>query len=297
MLGIYVTAVEPMRSFVARLSEAERRPGVLSVSLAHSFPWGDSVDMGARVVVVADGDDDLAHTIAEELARDFFAMRREVTLAPLSMEDALDTAFSRPSADAPVVVADIADNAGGGAPSDSTFVLRELLERDAENAAIAAIWDPVVVRLAFAAGVGASLTVRLGGKLGPTSGDPLDLTVTVEGLVRELIQRWPQTRGRHVDVPYGDSAWLRAGGVDVIVNSIRTQVKGLEPFTAFGIDPTAKHVLVVKSTNHFRAAFEPIASEVIYMSAPGALTFDFPSIPYRRLDTNKYPWIDDPWAT
>lgn len=295
MLGIYVTPLEPMRSFVDRMSETERRPGVLSVSLGHSFPWGDSVDMGVRTLVVADGDAELALRVAEELGRELFALRHEVSLAPVALHDALDKALSLPVGNGPTVVADIADNAGGGAPSDATFVLRELLERGAENVALAMIWDPIAVEQAVAAGVGATLTLRLGGKLGPTSGDPLDMTVTVEGLVPDLVQRWPQTSGRDVDIPSGDAAWLRAAGVDVIVNSIRTQVKGLEPFTAFGIDPAEKDIVVVKSTNHFRAAYEPIAGEVVYMSAPGALTFDFPSIPYRHLDRNKYPWVDDPW--
>src|SRR5262249_36755534 len=161
----------------------ERLPGVLSVSLGHGFPWGDSVDMGARVLVIADGDAELARTVADQLSGDFFALRREVSLVPLPMRDALDTAFASTG---PVVVADIAANAGGGAPSDSTFVLRELLERDAQDVAVAMICDPIAVAQAFAAGVGASLPLRLGGKLGRTSGDPLDLTVTVEGLVPEL---------------------------------------------------------------------------------------------------------------
>jgi microcystin degradation protein MlrC len=130
--------------------------------------------------------------------------------------------------------------------------------------------------------------------MGVTSGDPLDLTVTVKGLLPELVQRWPQQSG-HIDISCGESAWLRAGDVDVIVNSTRTQVLGLEVFTAFGIDPTTKRLLVVKSSNHFRAAYGPIASEVIYMGAAGALTFDFQSIPYQSLDTHKYPWVDDPW--
>jgi microcystin degradation protein MlrC len=297
LLGVYVTPLEPMRSFVDRMTEIEQRPGVLSVSLGHSFPWGDSTDMGVRTLVVADGDEALARSVAGEVGRDFFAIRREAAIAHMSLTDALDHAFSLPQTGAPVVVADIADNAGGGAPSDSTFVLRELLERRATSVALAMVWDPIVVQQAFAAGVGASLRVRLGGKMGVSSGDPLDLDVTVEGLVPELVERWPQTGGAYIDWACGDAAWLRAGGVDVIVNSTRVQVKGLEPFTAFGIDPASRHVLVVKSTNHFRAAFEPIASEIVYMSAPGALTFDFTSIPYRHLDTGKYPWLEDPWQT
>jgi microcystin degradation protein MlrC len=296
MLGLYVTPLEPMRSFVDRMSKTERRPGVLSVSLGHSFPWGDSADMGVRVLGVADGDHALAHSIAEELGGEFYGMRHEVSLQPISMEDALDEALSRPSSSGPIVVADVADNAGGGAASDATFVLRELLERKAENAAVAMLWDPIAVEQAVAAGVGARLTLRLGGKMGVSSGDPLDLTVTVKGLVPELVQRWPQTCG-HREISCGESAWLQAAGVDVIVNSTRTQVLGLEVFTAFGIDPTTKHVLILKSANHFRAAYGPIASDVIYMCAPGALTFDFPSIAYQNLDTHKYPWVDDPWQT
>jgi microcystin degradation protein MlrC len=81
----------------------------------------------------------------------------------------------------------------------------------------------------------------------------------------------------------------------VIVNSTRSQVVCLEVFTAFGIDSASKGILVLKSANHFRAAFGPIAAEVIYMGAPGAITFDFDSIPYRYLDKNKYPWVEDPW--
>jgi len=296
MLGLYVTPLEPMRSFVARMSETERRPGVLSVSLGHSFPWGDSADMGVRVLAIADGDHELAHSVAEELGREFYGLRHEVSLQPISMKDALDKALSSPPSSGLIVVADVADNAGGGAASDATFVLRELLARNAENAAVAMLWDPIAVEQAVAAGVGASLTLRLGGKMGVTSGDPLDLTVAVKGLVPELVQRWPQTCG-HREISCGESAWLEAGGVDVIVNSTRTQVLGLEVFTAFGIDPTTKHVLVLKSANHFRAAYGPIASDVIYMCASGALTFDFPSIQYRHLDTNKYPWVDDPWQT
>jgi microcystin degradation protein MlrC len=207
------------------------------------------------------------------------------------MKDALDRAFALSPASGPIVVADMADNAGGGAASDSTFVLRELLKRKVESTAVAMFWDPIAVEQAVNAGVGATLSLRLGGKMGPTSGDPLDLTVTVNGLVPDLVQRAPLTHG-HTEISCGESAWLRVEGVDVIVHSIRAQVRGLEVFTAFGIDPTTKHVLVVKSANHFRAAFGPIASQVVYMGAAGALTFDFPSIPYRHLDKDKYPWVD-----
>lgn len=293
MLGIYPTSSEPMRSFVDAMVEAERRPGVLSVSLAHSFPWGDSVDMGARALAVTNGNPVQAEALAEEVGRRFHSLRREVSLQPLPMEDALDRAFSVfASVGGPVVVADVSDNAGGGAPSDSTYVLRELLKRGAEDAALAMMWDPIAVQQAFAAGEGAELTLRLGGKMGPQSGDPLDLTTRVTALASDLVQHWPQDHG-FLTVPVGECARLTVDGVDIIVSRKRQQVLGLEVFTALGVDPLKRAVLVVKSSNHFRAAFGPIASEVIYMAAPGALTFDFPTIPYKRLNTLKYPWVND----
>jgi microcystin degradation protein MlrC len=293
MVGNYPTWPQPMRSFVDSMMEAESTPGVLSVSLAHCFPWGDAPEMGARAMAVTDGDAELALAVAEEFGRAFYRLRTEVDLQPRPMQEALDRARSAASVNGPVVVADCADNAGGGAPSDSTFALRELLERKVENAALAMIWDPVVVDQAFAAGEGATLTVRLGGKMGPQSGDPLDVDAAVAALAPELVQRWPQTDG-HMDVPAGACARLTVAGVDVIVSSVRHQVLGLEVFTALGIDPTARDLLVVKSANHFHAAFGPIASEVIYMTTPAALSYDYPSLPYRLLDTNKYPWVSDP---
>jgi microcystin degradation protein MlrC len=247
------------------------------------------------MLVVADGDVAAAQALADKLGREFYEQRDEVSLKPIPMKEALDYALSRTGSGRPVVVADMADNPGGGAPSDSTFVLRELLERKVRNAAIALFWDPIAVQLAFGAGEGATLTLRLGGKMGPMSGDPLDLTVTVNGLKTDLVQRFPQITG-YIEAPVGAGACLTCEGIDIIVGSDRHQVFGTELFTEFGVEPADRDLLVVKSSNHFRAAYAPIASEIVYMSAPGALGFDFGSMPYKRLDKNKYPIVDDPWV-
>ena len=295
MIGLYSTPPEPMRTFVNRLRSAERQAGILSVSLGHGFPWGDSPATGTRMIVVSDGDPESAETLAAELGREFFSLRHDVCLQASAMTVALDHAISVARSSRPVVLADISDNAGGGAPSDSTFVLQELLEREVEDAALALLWDPIAVQQAFAAGEGAELTLRLGGKMGPSSGQPLDLTVRVRALVQDLVQRWPQADG-FADIPCGECVCLTCGGVDIVVGSVRQQVVGLDVFTAFGIDPTERQLLVVKSMNHFHAAFAPIAAEVVYMSAPGTLDLDPRAIPYRHVDTHKFPWLDDPWS-
>ena len=294
MVGLYPTVREPMRSFVdSVLHGAEREHGVLAASVGHGFPYLDAPGAGARALVITDGDPSRAAQIAEQIGTGLYAIRGEATLSPLSLRDGLDKALSDKGSGGPVVIADIADNAGGGAPSDSTFILRELLERGVGGVGLGPVWDPVAVQLAFAAEKGATLTLRLGGKMGPDSGDPLDLTVRVKGLVRNLLQRWPQLDG-YAEMPLGDAACLEVEGIDVTVVSLRDQAFGIELFTAFGVDPREKRLLVLKSANHFRAAYDAIARDVIYVDANGALPSNPRAIPYTRFDLQAYPWSDDP---
>jgi microcystin degradation protein MlrC len=294
MVGLFRTPLEPMRSFVDGMLAREGKGGVLSVSLAHGFPWGDVPVNGAQALVVTDGDPAKAAQIATELGQEFFSLRHQLYQPVLSIDEALDQALA--VGEGPVVIADQADNSGGGAPGDSTFVLRAMLERGIENAGVAMIWDPVAVHVAMAAGKGATLDLRLGGKMGPTSGDPLDLTTTVTGIAENMSQDWPQQQGRSLNIPCGDAVALHTKGIDIIVNSLRKQVFSPQVFSNLGVDPSTKRLLVVKSIQHFYAAFAPIASEIIYMAAPGAVAPRFTEIPYKRANVNMYPWVDDPFA-
>ena len=293
MIGMYLTPFQPMRGFVDDMIAAEAETGVLSLSLAHCFPWADVPTCGARMLAVTDDAPALAERLAREFGQRFFGLRRELDLPSLSLDEALEQALALDAK--PVVIADQADNPGGGAPSDSTFVLRELLERGIEDVALGMIWDPVAVKLAQAAGEGAELSLRLGGKMGPMSGDPLDLDVTVRGLIENMDQFWTQSDGK-LGIPCGDSAALHCRGIDIIVNSERCQVLSPTVFSNFGIDPQSKRLLVVKSTQHFYAGFAPIAAKIIYMAGPGAIPPRFTEIPYQRVDLRKYPWLDDPFA-
>ncbi len=293
MIGLFLTPYEPMRGFVDAMMAREQAPGLLSLSLAHCFPWADVPTCGAQMLVVADDDPALAADVAREFGQRFFALRHALDPKSLSLDDALDKALALPGR--PVVVADQADNAGGGAPSDSTFVLRALLERGVTEAALGMIWDPIAVKTAMSAGEGAQLDLRLGGKMGPMSGDPLDLRVRVAGVIPDMQQYWLQNDGE-LAIPCGDSVALHCQGIDIIVNSDRGQVLSPTVFSNFGIDPKSKRLLVVKSTQHFYAGFAPIAHEIIYMAGPGAIPPRFTEIPYQRADLRKYPWLDDPFG-
>ncbi|MBA3874921.1 MAG: M81 family metallopeptidase, partial [Anaerolineae bacterium] len=211
MIGLFYPTAEPMKSYVARLKALEGKDGVLSVSLAHCFPWGDVPDLGAKTLVVTDNNAAQASKLAEDLGRELYNMRETVYPRYQGIDAALDEALALGKS--PVVLADVSDNSGGGAPGDSTFVLRRLLERKIENAALGCIWDPVAVSVAMDAGVGAKLDMRIGGKMGPMSGDPVDIRVKVGKIARGATQMFAEGPS-----PLGDAVALHGpNGIDIVV--------------------------------------------------------------------------------
>ncbi len=291
MIDVFPTSRQPMRAFVDRLFEIERTdPKVLSLSLIHGFMAGDVTEMGTRMLVITDGDAAYGAKLAETLGREVFAMRGQSMPVQLSPEDAI--AAARAVGRGPVVIADVWDNPGGGVAGDSTVLLRALIDAGVRNAAIATIWDPIAVSLCFTAGEGAVIPLRFGGKSAPGCGEPFDATVRVTRLVRNAQQSFGT-----MPVAMGDCAVIEVEGIEVILNSERSQAFERSVFTAVGIDPLSKDILVVKSTNHFHADFIRIASEVIYCEAGSP----YPNRPqrtaYRKAPRRIWPIVDDPFAS
>ncbi|MGE0724390.1 MAG: M81 family metallopeptidase [Alphaproteobacteria bacterium] len=289
MINSYPTSRQPMRGFVDKIMAMEGKDGILSISIAHCFPYADVPDVGTKVLVVTDNQPEKGAKLAEQLGKELWEMRNDVRPPFLSIDEALDKASARN--DGTVVIADPSDNAGGGAPSDSTYILRRMMERKITNAALGPIWDPIAVRMCFDAGEGARFALRFGGKMGPTSGDPIDATVTVTKLVRNATQTFG-----HALSQVGDAAAIDVDGIAIVLITNRQQAKGTDLFTNLGIDPTKRRMVVVKSTNHFYASFGPIAAEVLYTDAPGSLPRDFTKLPYTRVKRPKWPLDPNPWA-
>jgi microcystin degradation protein MlrC len=292
MIGMYHTTREPMSGFVDRMYALEREPGVLNVWLAHGFPYGDVPSIGAHVVVATDNDPTKARDIARRLRDEFFEMRDAVSTTTLNIEAALDLALE--DGRRPITIADTADNTGGGAPGDSTFFLDALIKRRIANVAVGPLYDPIAVSVCQDGGTGARLRLRIGGKLGPESGDPLDVDCTVIGLANRVVQTLnggPSSLGAcaavRIHVPGDDH------GIDVLLTTRRVQAGSPELFSGAGIDPTTKRIIVVKSTQHFYAGFAPISARVIYTGDRGALAADMRTIPYKRVRTSDY-WPFNP---
>jgi microcystin degradation protein MlrC len=282
-IASFPTSRQPMRGFVDGIKRLENQGGVLSISVVHSFPYADMPELGAKILVITDDRQDEGDRLARDLGRRLIAIRAQTQPPHLTPDEAIDRALA--STDPrPVVVADPADNPGGGAPADSTVILRRLVERGIENAALAPLFDPMAVRLCFAAGEGARLPLRIGGKTSPASGHPLDAEVEITKLVRDATQTVVGGTGS-----IGDAAAVRIGGVSVVLTSYRNQAWGTDLFSNLGIDPLRQKLLVVKSTNHFFAAFAPIAAEVLYADSGGALPRDYRQIPYQRVRRPIWP--------
>ncbi len=288
MVGFYPTTTEPMKSLVDGFRRAELRTGVLSVSFAHGFPWGDTPDTGSRILAITDDDPALAVRVASELGMEVYAARDALLPRFAGMDAALDQARQ---SNGLAVLADTADNAGGGAPSDNLALLKAMLDRNVERAVFGAVWDPICAQICADAGVGARLSLRLGGKCGPASGLPLDLTVTVKAVESDFHQGG--LGGSRSAM--GLTAWVEIAGIDVVINSIRTQVFSPDAFTGLGIDLTGKRIVALKSSWHFQAAFGPIADVIIPVATPGAIQMNFAAIDYRKKrDQDFFPRVRDP---
>jgi len=290
MVGLWHTTREPMISFVKRMQSFEGKDGVLSVSLGHGFPWGDVPESGAKLWVVTDNDVAKAQKLADQLGREFWELRDATTTPPVDVDTALDQALAVKGG--PAVLADVADNPGGGAPGDSTFILKRLIERGIGNAVIGAFWDLGAIQICKDAGAGAEIDLRIGGKCGPSSGVPVDLRVKVRAVAEGHLQSMMGTQSL-----LGTGVWVEAAnGLHILLASVRSQILGTDAFTGLGLGLTDKQLVIVKSTQHFHTEFAPLAKAVIYVSTPGAITPDFGNIAYRNRDLNYWPRVDNPHA-
>lgn len=283
MITAIHTTRQPARGFVDRIQALEGQDGILSISVTHGFGWGDVPDMGTKLLVYADGDAAKAQALARQLADELIAMREALNPPYPGIDEALDQALAFEGG--PVVISDGSDNPGGGAAGDSTFILQRLRERGITNVALGPLWDPVAVRIAFDAGLGATLALRVGGKVSPMSGDPLDLVCTVKALQRDLIM----TGLSGAPTPMGDCALIEADGIEILLITLRGQAIGTDMFTQLGCDLAARKIIVVKSSQHFYASYSKLAKQVIYAGAPGSVTHDLTTLPYRHIRRPKWP--------
>jgi microcystin degradation protein MlrC len=289
MLAVWRTPRQPVRGLVDAMSAREGQGGVLSVSFAHGFPWADVPDVGARMIVIADGDAAVADRVARDFQRQIWDLRYQTRDTLLTLDEAVAAALS-PELGV-TVLADVCDNAGAGTSSDATFLLEALVAAGARDVLTGFFWDPVSVKLCFEAGIGSSMPLRIGGKVGPFSGRPVDLDVTVLALAENA-----QITYGNGKQALGDAALVAAGGIHIALNALRTQTFHPDGFAALGADIGDYRSVFVKSAQHFSAGFAPVANRIRYVSAGGAADPDFEKIRLPRAGRPLWPLVEDPFA-
>ena len=298
--------------FKRQLKEWESRPEVICAGLTTVQPWLDIPDLGSSVVITTDNQPALAEELCRSLATQIWQRRREYLPDLVSAEEGVRRAHELCSRHTPCAVAgsdgtrsvpatltvlsDAADATTSGAPGDSVWVLKELVQYDWPRPALLTLVDPELVQRAERAGAGASLDAELGGKRDTQFGTKLQATARVERLFdgRFLLSGHI---GKNLPIDMGRCAVLDLGGnIHVVVTTRSGPHFAPQLFEAAGFDPFAASVVVAKSPCGFRAAYAPRAAQIFSVRAPGCAPSDFWNYPYHNIQPPLWPWQEFEWT-
>ena len=280
------TMKSPMTEVINALHALETERGVVTATLSMGFPFADITDAGVSVLVTTNGDMALAETHADRFAAHIWEMRDRFTFNLHSVEAAIEIANQTDGN--PIVLADGADNPGGGGPCDGTTILRKFIEADVQDAVIAVIADPESVDQAVKAGVGNRVQLNVGGKTDTQHGAPVVLTGLVKALSDgRFILKGPMGRGTAGNM--GRTAVVQIGGIEIILTERRIQPYDAQVLRSVGIEPKARKLIALKSAVHFRADYTPIAHQILDVDTPGVHSPNLFNYDYQKLRRPIYP--------
>ena len=282
------TAAAPAAAIVAKMLDMETWGEIWSASIAWGFPYADIAHLGVGILVQGG---DIAHAtrIADDLALTIWRQRGEFDAGLIGVEEAVRSAIAAP--EGPIILVDVADNAGGGAPGDGTTILAELLDQSARNA-VMVLCDVQAVLAAKALGVGAMFSGSVGGKSDELHGPPVPL-------VGEIVFQEPvryQRRGDYMtgqQIDLGEVAVIQAGGVRVMLTEAKAMPFDADHLAAAGIVAEAQQIIVVKSAIAWQAHFRAFAKGEIYVDTPGVCASNLKRFTYTQLTRAVYPIDDD----
>ena len=282
------TTLQPLAGFVARsLALPQDNPAIIDASVFAGFSYADVPNCGFSVVIVTDGDRDLAQTTADALSDDIHSARVDLYKPgfALPLQEGLDHAIALAAGAAkPVVVLEHADRM-----NDSTHVLRELLHRKTAKVAVPYLFDPESTRAGCKAGAGAVIRLAIGGRSDPRSGGPVEVEAQIVWAgPKSYIGTGPMRKKSFIDL--GLAAHLRVGGADIILTETPVTCIDEDPFTQFGLDARDFDIVVLRSKTHFRAVWEPLAEEIVIVDTPDWGPADLLTLPYRNVSREIYPF-------
>ena len=284
-------AMQPMKDIMDRAMQAERDGEVLNASVFGGFPLSDIPCAGLSVVVVAERERlDVGEKLLDELCALAWSRRADFVFPATPVAESI--AHAKTLEQGPVILVDHGDNCGAGGTTDIMAVLREVLAQGLEDVVAGPFCDPATVALLFEHGVGAEVTVDVGGKTDMPAlnliGQPLRLTGLVERLTDgNYTVTGPMYTGMRLSL--GRTAVLRVGTVRVFISERPQEPYDTGVFTHAGVDPAQSKYVLLKSRQHFRAGFEPFARHIVLVSGPGVCSSDYSLFPFKHLPRPMYP--------
>ena len=286
------TDIGPMIERIENAHAYETLDDVFAVSINAGFASADISEVGPTVLVTGQGDFEAHTRFAKAIADDMWDDRKNVLNRYWSVDEAAAHAAAFEGQGKPLIIADYADNPGAGAYGDSTALLKALLDTKVTHACFGPVVDAGAVEQLQAMSVGETALISLGGKTNSEfGGGPLDVEARLVSLWDgEFIGDGPMTGG--LSDSFGLCAVIRVDSIDILVTTLARQMLDLQQFRTFGIDPLQMRVVAIKSMQHFRAAFEPIAGEVIVCDSGALCTLHYNRLPYGNVRRPIFP-LDD----
>jgi microcystin degradation protein MlrC len=291
---VHTPSRQPMKDVTDMAMEAERTGAVLNASVFGGFPQSDIPHLSLSAVVVCDGTTDPAEALLDRMLE--MAWERRAAFLYEGAPLASQIAHARQLGEGPVVLVDHGDNTASGGTQDVMRVVEEVMRQGLADVVAGPICDPAAVARIVAAGTAASVTLDLGGKIDMPQlnlkGTPLPITGKVTRITDgEFVVTGPMATGTRVRM--GRTAVLDTGAMQLVVSERRSEPFDLGVFTHAGIDPRRKRYVLIKSRQHFRAGFEPIARHIVLCDGDGVTSSDLRRFDYRRRRHPLYPFERD----
>jgi len=294
----HAPSMQPMKDMMAKAIAAESNGSVLNASIFGCFPLADIPHVGLSALVVGDRNSDQAERLLYDILNEGWERREEFIYPVEPIADSIGQAatLADEPGDGPVILADHGENTGSGGSQDVMAVLGEVMRQGLSNVAAGPFCDPETVQTLIDAGIGATVTVQLGGKTDTPSmglkGEPLEVT----GVVRRITDgaftvTGPMFTGVKMNI--GRCVVLDTGNIEIVVSEGRYEPFDTGCFTHAGIDPTKKSYVLIKSRQHFRAGFEPMAKDIVLVSGPGCCSSDYSLFPWKNIRRPLYPLDPD----
>jgi microcystin degradation protein MlrC len=281
------TTVWPCLPLYELANRQLEQPKVLSNSIVLGFPYSDVEEMGSVGVVVTDGDPELAQRLADELTDYMMAHRHEFVGEYISVEEAVEEAVRSPG---PICLLDMGDNVGGGSAADSTLIAHQI-HRRGDTTGFVCLYDREAQKQARSAGVGARLSLSMGGKTDDRHGAPLVAEVTVQSLHEGAFEESEIRHGGYTHFNMGPTAVVTTDtGLTISLTSLRVVPVSLGVVTSIGLDPADFQILVAKGVHAPVAAYEPVCTKLIRVNTGGASAADMRTFEYQHRRRPMHPF-------